>query len=50
MSERDYKPESRLQRGDDGRDPPTGGLTIPPNDPVVQDSDPPKRGGDDDNQ
>jgi hypothetical protein len=50
MSEREHRPEPRLKRGDDCRDPPDGGLTMPPSEPIVQDSDPPKRGGDGDNQ
>jgi CHAT domain len=40
--------DSYRPRGDDGRDPPSGGISIPPAEPVIQQSEPPKRGGDED--
>ena len=50
MSEREYEQESRAWPKDDVRDPPTNGPDGAVVDPAPQVVDPPKRGGEDDNQ
>ena len=48
MSEKEHPHEARERTRDGHRETPSGGTMVPPNPPVVQQLDPPSRGGDGD--